>query len=61
MKTATTPVLEKVAALRDPHPSEHHEVDGRNAHRDADLGSAGPCLQPLRQDGRPDQEEGDNI
>ena len=50
-------VLEKVATLRDSHPSEHHEVDGCNAQRDADLEAPGPDLQPLRQDGHPNQEE----
>lgn len=45
------------ALLRDPHPEEHHEVDGRDAQSDADLGTPGPRPQREHHDGRPDQEQ----
>ena len=35
---------------------EQEEIDGRHAQGDADLSAARPRLQPLRQDGRADEE-----
>ena len=57
MKTPKHAVLDQVRALlQNRHPGEHHQIGGRHAQRHGYLGPAGPHFDPLRDDGRPNQE-----